>query len=87
METTLINTFVQLFQKAPELMAMLAVVGLFIWHNRKRDEVFRAIWEDSKAVQRDAIEAIRENTGVLAQTAEALRDTIAMIKENTVKKS
>lgn len=63
--------------KAPELAALVVVVGLFLAFQLKRDAAFVAVLEDASRdchlIQARSVDALEANTEMLGQVKEALR--------------
>ena len=65
----------KLGESAPQIAALIAVVGMFLWYLNKRDAVLRDISKACHEQQRNATSAIKENTAALGE----MRVTLAKI--------
>lgn len=73
--------------QAPGVGAILLIVAWFLKALKARDYMLKRLGEDYEksrdechAVQRDAIEVMRENSRAFGQNTELLRETISLLR-------
>lgn len=76
-----------LFDKAPELVAILIVVGLFLKALKSRDSMLKDLGKDYEnsrdechKVQRDAIEVMRETSRIIGENSAVLREITTTLR-------
>lgn len=69
-----------LLDKAPELGAILIVVGLFLKALKNRDCTLKDIADRCHELRQDATEAMKENSRVVGQNSELLRENITLLR-------
>lgn len=80
--------FTEIASQTPAIGAILIIVAWFLKALSKRDAVLKDVGDqygksrdECHSVQRDAIEAMRENSRVFGQNAELLREVTTLLRE------
>lgn len=69
-----------LLDKAPELAAILIVVGLFLKALKSRDCTLKDIADRCHELRQDATAAMKENSKVVGQNSELLREATILLR-------
>ena len=70
-----------LLDKAPELGAILIVVGLFLKALKSRDCTLKDIADRCHELRSDATAAMKENSRIVGQNSELLREVTVLLRK------